>query len=500
MGRGQLPSPPHSGGYPTPEPHREARAIIHPLYAHEDILGAGMPMAREDSNMPYNDHTQQAVAFETSTSTRYLPTHGYMQQPIPTHNMQVNTPSSTSNECLIPERTTSTWPQRPGRSKAKGKGAGGRKSKQLHGRDAPKLPGPLSELTQHLTHVPIRDMESWVHRPVEIRHQEVTKKNGKVARPMNSFMLYRSAYTERTKKWLGQNNHQVVSVAVGHSWKMEPREIRDKFEVLANIEKKNHVKAHPGYRFSPKKDHRRADDRRNPRPGATPDSSPGLGQTPRTTSTGVESGWDSRDSTPLGFMEHGVPAGGYLSSSWQTTNPGRPAPGMMPPSPPEPSQYLQQSIHQSLMGSHVEDVRFNRVDMQDFQYCSSTALAGLPGAAHHELLQPQTSVSAPGAGPDGQLDPQLLGFQGNASNNNGGNPAYGNSNYHPMWQDSHANNNYVPGSVPPTTVPYPAAAAYPAGMHQMVDGREAWESGHDGNMDTSGAEFDHWINPHPSAY
>jgi hypothetical protein len=61
MGRGQLPSPPHSGGYPTPEPHREARAIIHPLYAHEDILGAGMPMAREDSNMPYNDHTQQAV-------------------------------------------------------------------------------------------------------------------------------------------------------------------------------------------------------------------------------------------------------------------------------------------------------------------------------------------------------------------------------------------------------------------------------------------------------
>ncbi|BAE54910.1 unnamed protein product [Aspergillus oryzae RIB40] len=312
MVRGQLPSPPHSDGHPTPEPHRESCGIIHPLYAHDDILGAGMTM----------DHTQQAVAFESSNPPRYLANNGYLQQPMAAHSIQVNTPPSTSDECIVAERTSSAWPQRSANRKAKsGRGSGGRKPKTLHAGDGPSLPGPLSELTKHLTHVPIRDMESWVHRPIEVRRQEVTKKNGKVARPMNSFMLYRSAYTERTKKWLGQNNHQVVSVAVGHSWKMEPPEIRNKFEVLANIEKKNHVKAHPGYRFSPKKDHRRGDDRRNSRLDHTPDSSPGLGQTPRTMSTSeMESGWGSRDSTPIGFMEHGMPAG-YLSSSWQTTNP-----------------------------------------------------------------------------------------------------------------------------------------------------------------------------------
>ncbi|KAE8361195.1 hypothetical protein BDV27DRAFT_31069 [Aspergillus caelatus] len=492
MVRGQLPSPPHSDGHPTPEPHRESCGIFHPLYAHDDILGAGTTM----------DHTQQAVAFESSNHPRYLSNNGYLQQPMAAHSIQVNTPPSTSDECIVSERTSSTWPQRPAnRGKAKSaRGSGGRKPKTLHARDGPSLPGPLSELTKHLTHVPIRDMEGWVHRPIEVRRQEVAKKNGKVARPMNSFMLYRSAYTERTKKWLGQNNHQVVSVAVGHSWKMEPPEIRNKFELLANIEKKNHVKAHPGYRFSPKKDHRRGDDRRNSRLDHTPDSSPGLGQTPRTMSTSeMESGWGSRDSTPLGFMEHGMPAG-YLSSSWQTTNPGRPAPGMLPPSPPEPTQYLQQSIHQSLMGSHVEDVRFNRVDMQDLQYSSSTALAGLPGATHHELLQPQTSVPAPGAGADGQLDPQLLGFQGNP-NNGGGSQPYGNAHYHPIWQDAHASNNYAAASsLPPTTVPYVAGAAFTPGMQPMVDGRDAWESGHDGTMDTSGTEFEHWINPQPAAF
>ncbi|KAE8144447.1 hypothetical protein BDV25DRAFT_166828 [Aspergillus avenaceus] len=505
--RGQPPSPPRSEGHPTPEPHREPCGVIHPLYAHHDLLGAGMDISRADSNhMVYDNRTPQPVAFESSSSSRFLP-NNYISHPLGTHTMQVNTPPSTSDDSHASEPMSSAWQsavQKANRPKARAsRSAGnGRRPGRLPGAAGPPVPGPLSELTKHLTHVPIRDMESWVHRPIEVRRQEVARKDGKVARPMNSFMLYRSAYTERTKKWLGQNNHQVVSVAVGRSWRMEPPEIRDKFEILANIEKKNHVKAHPGYRFSPKKDHRRGDDRRSSRLGNTPDSSPGMGQTPRTMSTSeIESGWGSRDSTPLGLGDHGLPTGGYLSSSWQTTNPGRPAPGMMPPSPPEPTQYLQQSIHQSLMGSHVEDVRFNRVDMQDLQYSSSTALAGLPGAAHHELLQPPTSVAGQGSGAEGQLDPQLLGFQSNNSSNNGSNQAYGSTHYPPVWHEHHTNNNYVVGSsLPPTTVAYQNATAYPAGMQQILDGREGWDTNHDGNLDASGTEFEHWINSHPSGY
>jgi hypothetical protein len=116
----------------------------------------------------------------------------------------------------------------------------------------PKLTAPLSVLTKDMD-VPLKDMDAWVHRPAEVRQQEVTKRNGYVTRPMNSFMLYRSAYAERTKQWCLQNNHQVVSSVSGESWPMEPEEVRNQFNEWAKIERDNHAKAHPDYKFSPSK-------------------------------------------------------------------------------------------------------------------------------------------------------------------------------------------------------------------------------------------------------
>ncbi|KAF3904346.1 hypothetical protein AA313_de0205560 [Arthrobotrys entomopaga] len=117
----------------------------------------------------------------------------------------------------------------------------------------PKLDKPLSELTKDLVDLPIRDMERWVRRSVEERRREVEKRDGHVARPMNSFMLYRSAFAERTKQWCLQNNHQVVSSVSGASWPLEPAWIREKYNELARIERINHQAAHPGYKFSPSK-------------------------------------------------------------------------------------------------------------------------------------------------------------------------------------------------------------------------------------------------------
>ncbi|PYH80582.1 hypothetical protein BO82DRAFT_267899, partial [Aspergillus uvarum CBS 121591] len=111
----------------------------------------------------------------------------------------------------------------------------------------------LSILTKEMAEVPIKDIESWVYRSSETRIQEVQKKKGRVTRPMNSFMLYRSAFAERTQQWLGQNDHRLVSEISGKSWKLEPRGIRLKYGHLAEIEKQNHLKAHPEYRFSPAK-------------------------------------------------------------------------------------------------------------------------------------------------------------------------------------------------------------------------------------------------------
>lgn len=117
----------------------------------------------------------------------------------------------------------------------------------------PKLTRPLSELTRDYKDLPIKNMECWVHRTAEVRRQEVEKRGGYVTRPMNSFMLYRSAFAERTKLWCLQNNHQVVSSVSGESWPLESAAIRDKYNELAKIERGNHQAAHPGYKFSPSK-------------------------------------------------------------------------------------------------------------------------------------------------------------------------------------------------------------------------------------------------------
>lgn len=77
--------------------------------------------------------------------------------------------------------------------------------------DSPQFTSSLSELTKHLTHILIRDMEDWVHRLTEIRRHQVSKVSGKIARPMNCFMLYRSAYADRTKELVSMKNHKVVS-------------------------------------------------------------------------------------------------------------------------------------------------------------------------------------------------------------------------------------------------------------------------------------------------
>ncbi|KAK3622505.1 hypothetical protein LTR56_020835 [Elasticomyces elasticus] len=130
------------------------------------------------------------------------------------------------------------------------------KKSKLDRSKTPKLTAPLSILTKDLT-VPCKDMDAWVHRSAETRRAEVEKRNGYVTRPMNSFMLYRSCYAERTKAWCVQNNHQVVSSVSGESWPMEPQEVRAQFEEWARVERENHAKAHPEYKFSPSKSGKR---------------------------------------------------------------------------------------------------------------------------------------------------------------------------------------------------------------------------------------------------
>lgn len=122
----------------------------------------------------------------------------------------------------------------------------------MKAKSANPLTQSLSVLTKDME-VPVKDMDAWVNRSMEVREEEAKKRNGYVTRPMNSFMLYRSAYAERTKAFCVQNNHQVVSSVAGESWPLEPQEVRDHYNELARIERVNHQKAHPTYKFSPSK-------------------------------------------------------------------------------------------------------------------------------------------------------------------------------------------------------------------------------------------------------
>ena len=230
-----------------------------------------------------------------------------------------------------------------------------------------KLEQPLSVLTRDWTHVPVVDIAAYVNRSAEIRRKEIEegKNPGKVKRPMNSFMLYRKAYQNRTKDWCLQNNHQVVSQVCGDSWPLEPEEIKDQFTEWARIERINHSLAHPGYKFSPTKPgtakmgkrkmseeiysddesgsegYDWKDDRMFVRDRKKQRSTPRLETPPRAVSyppTHSPYYYSSREAS----LEPG--SGGVHRSSYQANNPGLPLP-LAYQAQLQGGEYYQQSVH-----------------------------------------------------------------------------------------------------------------------------------------------------------
>ncbi|KAH8889522.1 hypothetical protein GQ53DRAFT_825408 [Thozetella sp. PMI_491] len=113
---------------------------------------------------------------------------------------------------------------------------------------------PLSQIIRELA-LDIFDIEKFVNRPDKERHDEteVGKNPGKIKRPMNAFMLYRKAYQDSAKLHWKHHNHQVISQVCGDSWNMETEDVRSQFNEWARLERDNHQKAHPGYKFTPSK-------------------------------------------------------------------------------------------------------------------------------------------------------------------------------------------------------------------------------------------------------
>jgi hypothetical protein len=287
-----------------------------------------------------------------------------------------------------------------------------------------KLDKPLSELTKDWTHVPVADIESYVNRSTEERRKEVEdgKNPGKVKRPMNSFMLYRKAYQNRTKDWCLQNNHQVVSQVCGDSWPLEPSEVKDQFSEWARIERVNHQNAHPGYKFSPSK------------PRATTKSSKRkISEEPMSEESDLDDfDWQAgpgkkqrsiqrhQDQQPVAYpttrsayqyssrgnsIEPSRPS--YHESSYQASNPNRPLPQPYNQASLQDGHYYQQSVRTNQQ-MDVEDVIIRKAATPGVH----SYLSSVPGGRQdYDLLNsnsyPQYEVHAP-QDQEHRIDPSLM--------------------------------------------------------------------------------------------
>lgn len=242
-------------------------------------------------------------------------------------------------------------------------------------------------------------MDAWVNRSYETRKREVVLKKGYITRPMNSFMMYRSAYAERTKMWCTQNNHQIVSSVSGESWPMEPPEIRNLYIEYARQEREIHASTHPDYKFSPAKGEggnrkRKESELHEDEEELSDLEDADLGNKAHKDRHGKgrpkkikPAPQDSRDQQI--YVE--LPSS-HERSTYQYNNPGRSMPVPLGSHQLNPGQYYQtraQPIVDQLYhpSSRVEDVTIHRTEAP-VQYGLAPPLIGLPGANHDHLLDP----------------------------------------------------------------------------------------------------------------
>ena len=290
---------------------------------------------------------------------------------------------------------------------------------------AKTLTGPLSELTKDMTNIPIKDTEAWVNRSVEERREEA-KKDNFVKRPSNSFILYRSAYADRARAWEKSPNHQKISSLAGESWALEPPEIRKQFDAWAKIERDNHAKAFPEYKFQPQTG-KAANRKRKGRAGDSEDELSdndsdfeyvpnGVGRSlsrkskrPYRETSYTPSGTSLDEYDPNGFDSSNM----FHPSSYQRNNPGQPLPATLDQQTLH-NQYYQTTSQPNQMMAHlgrVEDVFVHPVDNPSGYDQPASSVIGIPGAYHHELQgeeggQQMLSSSS-------QLDPMLASYDQN---------------------------------------------------------------------------------------
>jgi hypothetical protein len=354
---------------------------------------------------------------------------------------------------------------------------------------APAITAPLSELTKHMTHIAIKNIKEYVERPIEVRHSQ-SEKSGKIPRPMNSFMLYRSAYAERIKQWCAQNNHQVVSRVSGQSWPLEPPNVREYYEHCAVLERDNHQKAHPEYKFAPNKapappkKKRTSGGKTSHYNGGDDDASSSEFHSRSTSPTrkrgkscGVDSNYESRASTPFDNSDLMPPeAGNRVGRHYAWPNP------QMPHSLPSQQHSFLVQQHMSGLGSGY--------------YNSSGHLVGLPSSVYHpEGLQPYSLGANFDHGNNNQLDPQLLAIDNSVMDASVSRP-FNQDPYH-LWQHEPGGQNFMQAfNAAQLELDVPGYS----NLSSLEEGQTGWSFNPAGGSVEAGKEFEHWLDLHTGKF
>ncbi|KAI1734611.1 hypothetical protein F4680DRAFT_470755 [Xylaria scruposa] len=174
------------------------------------------------------------------------PVQAFPQMPLPgtpvnMHFARLQVPKESNNPVRSKKR---------GRKPARPKGNKG--GRPFRPKEAPKLTKPLSELALEKPHIPVYDMNAYIHRDVSKR---MSSRDGeeRVRRPSNAFVLYRKAYTDHIKALAGGTSQETVSRLAGASWKIESKVVKDKFLAYAREESEQHYTYFPKYKYVPKK-------------------------------------------------------------------------------------------------------------------------------------------------------------------------------------------------------------------------------------------------------
>ena len=278
-----------------------------------------------------------------------------------------------------------------------------------------------------MTNIQIKDTEAWVNRSVEDRREEA-KKDNFVKRPSNSFILYRSAYADRARAWEKSPNHQKISSLAGESWAMEPPEIRKQFDAWAKIERDNHAKAFPDYKFQPQTG-KATNRKRKGRAGDSEDEPSDNESDYAYAPNGAGRSLSKRSRGP--YRETSYPPSGtsldeydpnsfdssdlFHPSSYQRHNPGKTLPTALNQQALH-NQYYQTTSHPNQRMAnlgHVEDVFVHQIDGPAGYIPPAPPVIGMPGAGayHHELQGEESGQQMLSS--NSQLDPMLATYDQN---------------------------------------------------------------------------------------